>query len=380
MRPKYAWNRAATSGDPFPGVEQAMIEGLHAPPSARGSFGKATADRIQGIRGRAARLFGFSHPDRVIFVPGCTWGLNLAVHGAVRPGHVVLTTALEHNALSRPLEAARRAGAQVEVLPIDASGRMRLETLEARLRLGGVDWLAFAIASNVLGTVEPFAEACVLARAHGARILLDLAQGGGSLPLRLDDLGVSYAAVSGHKGLHGPRGIGLLFVGPQEQPETWVQGGTGTEGMLIEMPRELPQRLEPGTANYPGIFGLGAALEWLERHPPELAAIRARLARFDAWCRARADLEVLPPSPPPWTERLPVLALRPRAVPPEVLVQALAQGGLDVRAGTMCTSRVLPSFGLSGGVVRFSPAPETEDAEFEAVRALLEQCLDELVP
>lgn len=372
------WNRAATSADPFPGVAEALLEGLHAPPSSRGLQGQATAERIFAIRARAARLFDFSHPSRVIFTPSCTHGLNVAVQGGIRPGQTVLTTAVEHNSLTRPLEAARRRGVQVEVLPVDRSGRWRLADLEARLHAGGVDWLACAAASNVLGIVQPFAAACALARQAGVKVILDLAQGGGLLPISLDRLGVSYAAISGHKSLHGPRGIGLLFVGPEENPDPLVSGGTGSEGALLDMPRELPQRLESGTSNYPGIFGLGAALAHLERHPADLAPVRARLAELDAWCRAQAGLEVLPAEPPPWSERLPVLALRPRAVPAEVFVQFLGDAGLDARAGTMCTSRLLPGLGVTGGVVRLSPAPAAPAEEFTQVREILSNALREL--
>jgi selenocysteine lyase/cysteine desulfurase len=372
------WNRAATSADPFPGVAEALLEGLLAPPSSRGVQGQATAERIFAIRARAARLFDFSHPSRVIFVPSCTWGLNVAVHGSIQPGQTVLTTAVEHNSVARPLEAARRRGVKVEVLPVDASGRWRIADLQARLSQGGVDWLALAVASNVLGIVQHYPEACALAQTAGVKVILDLAQGGGVLPISLDRLAVSYAAISGHKSLHGPRGIGLLFVGPEEQPEPLAYGGTGSEGALIEMPRELPQRLEAGTSNYPGIFGLGAALEHLEQHPVNLQLVRARLAELETWCRAQPGLEVLPPEPPPWSERLPVLAIRPRAVPAEVFVQFLGDAGLDARAGTMCTSRLLPGLGLSGGVVRLSPAPAAPEQEFQLVREILGNALLEL--
>lgn len=372
------WNRAATSADPFPGVREAMLEGLIAPPASRGQLGRDTAERLFATRASAARIFDFSHPSRVIFVPSCTWGLNLAIHGAIRPGQTVLTTAVDHNALARPLEVARRQGVGVEVLPLDRSGRWRTDDLRARLERGGVDWLAFAVASNVLGIVQPFEEACALARAAKVKVILDMAQGGGVLPISLDALGVSYAAVAGHKSLHGPRGTGLLFVGPNEQPDPLVQGGTGSEGALTEMPEELPQRLEAGTSNYSGIFGLGAALAWLEKHPVNLEPVRSRLGKLDDWCRAQPEFEVFPQQPPPWCERLPVLAFRPRAVPAEVFVQFLADAGLDVRAGTMCTSRLLPGLGIEGGVVRLSPAPEAPEQEFQSVQEILQNALREL--
>jgi cysteine desulfurase/selenocysteine lyase len=377
MSARVAWNQAATCSVPAPGVAEAMFEGLHAPSPTRGQQGGVTAARIFDVRARAARLFGTSTPERTIFTPGCTWGLNLAILGAVRAGQTVLTSALEHNALARPLEACRRRGARVEVLGFDDRGQLRLEEWEARLR-AGADWIALSIASNLLGTLQPWEALCGFARQHGARVILDLAQGGGMIPIRLEEHGCAYAAVSGHKGLHGPRGVGLLFVAPQEDPEPWILGGTGTEGALLEMPTAWPQRLEPGTPNLPGIFGLGAALEWIAAHPPQLAPVRARLAAFEDWCRQRSDLRVLPPEPLAWEQRLPVLALRPLRVPPELLASALGARGIDVRSGTLCTSRVLPALGLDGGVLRLSPPLDADDAEFAFVQSVLAETLDAL--
>lgn len=359
------WNQAATSSEPAPGVAEAMLEGLGTPPPGR----------VAAIRAAAGRLFGFAHPERVVFTPGATWGMNLAVHGAIRPGERVLSSALEHNALARPLETARAHGVRVEALGFDASGRLRVEEWEQRLG-EGADWIALSIASNVLGTIQPWPEICALARRHGARVILDLAQGGGTLPVDLAACGAAYASVSGHKGLHGPRGIGLLFVAAGEEPEPWIQGGTGTEGALLQMPSALPQRLEPGTPNLPGILGLGAAVEWCAAHAPDLAPIRARLAALDAWCREREDLRVLPPAAPPWEQRLPVLSLLPLRVPAQVLVEALASAGLEARAGLMCTSRLLPAFDAEAGVVRLSPPLAADDEEFARARTLLGDTLD----
>lgn len=372
-----AWNQAASCSPPAPGVAEAMVAGLLAPSPARGQQGGESAQRLLAIRARAARLFGFGAPERVVFTPGCTWGLNLAVLGGVKPGETVLTSALEHNALARPLEAARRRGVQVEVLDFDAHGSLRPEEWDARLARGA-EWIAISIASNLLGTIQPWEEICALARRHGARVILDLAQGGGQVPVRLDEHGCAYAAVSGHKGLRGPRGVGLLFVAPGEDPEPWILGGTGTEGALLDMPATWPQRFEPGTPNLPGIFGLGAALEWLEAHPPDLAPVRARLAALESWCRARADLQVLPSEPPAWERRLPVLALRPLRVAPELLAAALGAQGVEVRSGAVCTSRVLPALDITGGILRLSPPLDAGDDDFALVRNLLAEALDAL--
>ena len=241
------WNRAATSAAPFPGVAPALVEGLHAPPAARGAGGQATAERIFAIRVRAAELFGFVHPERVVFTPGATYGLNLAIRCGIADGSHVLTTASEHNSMLRPLHHARHRGVNLEVLPFLGDGRLDLDLLATALRKGKAGWLAMCVASNTMGVIQPFEQACRMAREAGVEIILDLAQGGGQVPIALDALDVAYAAAAGHKGLHGPRGIGLLFVGAGQEPDPLVQGGTGTEGTMLEMPDAYPGRLEAGT-------------------------------------------------------------------------------------------------------------------------------------
>lgn len=369
------WNRAATSADPFPGVEEAMLEGLHALPASRGADGQSTAERIHRIRATAARMFGFSHPGRVVFTPGATFGLNQAVHGGIEDGAHVLTTAYEHNAVARPLHTAAARGVTHDVIPFDRAGRLDLDALRARLLEGRAQWLAMGMAANTYGVVQPFAEACALAREHGVKVILDMAQGGGQVPVSLDELGVAYAAVAGHKSLHAPRGIGMLFVGPEEEPQPLVQGGTGTEGTLLEMPEELPGRLEAGTKNFPGVYGLGAALDWLEAHPPDLAPMRKNMAELEAWCREHPTLRVIPEEPVPWEQRLAVLALRPVGVPPAAVVAYLAQTGVGIRAGSMCTARVLGAVDAEEGILRLSPPLEAGAEEYQRVREALDEAL-----
>lgn len=355
-----------------------MIEGLHALPASRGSNGETTAQRIFSIRATAARMFGFSHPDRVVFTAGATSGLNQAIHGGIEDGAHVLTSAYEHNSVTRPVQVAASRGVTHEVIPFDRAGRLDLNDLATMLREGRASWITIGMAANTYGVIQPFAEACALAREYGARVILDMAQGGGHVPISLDELGVSYAALAGHKSLHGPRGVGVLFVGPNEKPRPLIQGGTGTEGTMLEMPQELPGRLEAGTKNYPGVFGLGAALDWLEAHPADLSPVRAKLAELETWCREQPGLEVVPFERVPWEQRLAVLALKPIGVPPAVLVDYLAQVGVGIRSGSMCTTRVLPAFDAVEGILRMSPPLEAESGDFDRVREALAEALSAL--
>lgn len=369
------WNRAATSADPFPGVEEALVAGLHALPADRGTQGPSTKERLFAARVRAAELFGFSYPERVIFTSGATYGLNFAVSQGIEDGAHVLATAVEHNSMLRPLHHARHRGVTMEVIPFCPNGRLDLQKLGDALATGKPDWLTLCVASNTMGIVQPYVEACAMAQKAGVSVILDMSQGGGQVPIDLDSLGVAYAAIAGHKGLHAPRGIGLMFVGKDQNPKPLIHGGTGTESTLLEMPTELPGSLEAGTSNYPGMFALGAALDWLSMHPQDLSPIRAKLAQLEAWCREQPGLEVLPKEPCDWSQRLSVLALMPTDFPPEMMAQFMAQLGVTVRAGSMCTSQVLPMVGAEDGVLRLSPPIDASEEDFARVQDALEQGL-----
>ncbi len=351
-----------------------MIEGLHAVDGTR-SAQPSNDDRVFAVRQQAAQMFAFPWPDRVILTSGATYALNQAV-AAIEADARVLTTDLEHNSLLRCLHhAAPRRGFQLDLLPFDNAGFLDLGALETALQAQAVDWLALGTASNLLGTLQPYAEACALAHRHGARVILDASQGAGQVPIDLGAVGASYAAMPAHKGLHGPRGIGLLFVGPDEDPTPLVQGGTGTQGEQMQMPTQLPTGLEAGTSNFPGIFGLGAALAWRARHPEDLSLVRAGLADLELHLRGLPDLDVYPTAPAPWERRLGILAFRSRSVPASTLATLLSAQGLLVRSGLMCAARVAPQLGSPEGVVRLSPPAATTSAEFARGRALLNSAL-----
>ncbi len=374
---RLAWNQAATAVPPAPGVAEALVEGLLAPSPGRGGGGEATAERLLALRRRAGEVFGFPWPERVVFTPGATWGLNLVLHGALRPGDRVLSTALEHNAVLRPLEALRRRGVEVEELPFDASGRLDLAALDRALERPA-QWMTLTLASNVLGTLQPVGEAVRRARAAGVSVLLDLSQGGGQVPVELRALDVQAAAVAGHKGLRGPRGVGLLFVAPGCEPEPVIQGGTGLAGERRDMGEVWPQRLEPGTPNLPGLFGLAAALEHLRREPPDLGPLRRRLAGLEAFLREQPGVRVLPEAPPPWDQRLGILAFHVEGLPSQVLAAFLGSRGLHCRAGAHCAAGLAGALGLPGGLLRLSPPLDASDEDFERARALLAEGLEAL--
>ena len=197
----------------------------------------------------------------VTFHAGATAALNQAIAGLVPRPRVIGLGPLLHNAASRP---ARALGVPCWTLPHDPQGRVDLSRLEQSWR-PQTDLVILTHGSNVTGTLQPVAAVAEVARAHGARLLLDAAQTAGVLDL---DLGTHLIAFSAHKHLGGIPGTGVLAIDPGVELEPRVLGGVGFDALDEAMPEQLPARLEAGTPNLPGIAALGAAVAAREAWDP----------------------------------------------------------------------------------------------------------------
>lgn len=217
------------------------------------------AKTVFKCRERAAELFG-CQPEQVVFTGSCTHGLNIAIETLIKPGDRVAITGFEHNAVTRPLYA-RGVRTVIAGRKLFDQNHM-LEQWEGALK-SGVSAAVFTHCSNVFGYILPVQEMAALCRQYRVPFIVDAAQSAGILPVKLDELGASFIAMPGHKGLLGPQGTGLLLCG--DVPKPLLQGGTGNLSRLQTMPEELPERAEPGTVNVPGIAGLGAGLQYLQK-------------------------------------------------------------------------------------------------------------------
>ena len=227
----------------------------------RGGYPAAAeaARQVFHCREQAAKLFD-CREEQVVFTSNCTHGLNIAIHSLVRPGGKVLVSGFEHNAVTRPLYG-------LEAKTIVAGRKLfdwenTLSEFEDGLKKG-VDAAVFTHVSNVFGYILPVEEMAALCRQYRVPFIVDAAQSAGSLHVSLAQLGADFIAMPGHKGLLGPQGTGLLLCG--DMPKPFLRGGTGSESRNPDMPEILPDRLEAGTLNVPGIAGLGAGIAWLRR-------------------------------------------------------------------------------------------------------------------
>jgi cysteine desulfurase len=217
-------------------------------PSSSHSYGVRGRQAVERARRQVAELIG-CHSGEIVFTSGGTESNNLAIRGAVMTrrsrGRHILTTRIEHPAVTAVCERLRREGFEVEYLPVDQYGRVSPSEAERRLRSDTV-LISVMHANNEVGTIQPLAEIAELARARGILFHTDAAQSPGKIPVNVSALGVDLMSLAGHK-LYAPKGVGVLYVREGVSLERLMEGAGQERG------------LRPGTENVLEIVGLGEA-------------------------------------------------------------------------------------------------------------------------
>ena len=312
-------------------VRRAMYRAAAAMSSpGRGSYPATRLAEETDFRCRslAAALFDVEDPACVVFTSSATHGLNIAIKTLVKPGCRVVISGYEHNAVTRPLHGIPN----VELTVIDAP-LFRPESMLAEFEQAldaGADAVICTHVSNVFGYRLPVEGIAALCRRRGVPFVLDASQSAGMLPVSMRELGAAFIAMPGHKGLYGPQGTGLLLCG--ERPaRPLLLGGTGSASRDRQMPPTLPDRLEAGTHNMPGIAGLLEGLRFVRRRTPEAIACRERQLAAEAVRRLKAlpGVEVFTPANGPHPTG--VVSFRAAGRDCEELAEALGRRGIAVR-------------------------------------------------
>lgn len=238
-------------------------------------------------RERLCELFHFSQCENVIFTGNITASLNVILKGFLKPGDHVLVSSMEHNAVMRPIRQLEQTGVSFDRIPCTEEGELIFSRMEELLR-PETRAVVMLHASNVCGTVMPVAQVGEFCREHGLKFILDTAQTAGILPLNMEQMKIDVLAFTGHKGLLGPQGIGGFLCTDEmaHAMEPLLSGGTGSISHTEEIPGFMPDRFEPGTLNLPGIAGLHAALDYLQKtgisniYEKEMALTEAFLGRL----------------------------------------------------------------------------------------------------
>ena len=346
---------AATTFQKPPSVTAAMQDALLTMSSpGRGGYPAAmkAAETAFQCRSELAELFGVGNPERVVFTSSATHGLNIAIKSLVPPGGKAVVSGYEHNAVTRPLTAL---GAEVSAAEAPLFRQSEVAAAFDRLIVPGTDAVICNHISNVFGFIQPVEAIATMCRERGVPFIIDASQSAGVLPLNLDRLEAAFIAMPGHKGLYGPQGTGVLLCGENIPVRTLLEGGTGSLSMQQEMPDFLPDRLEAGTHNMPGIAGLLAGVRFVkQRGMANILDHERRLTLLAAeGIRMLPGAKVL--AMPGLREQAGVLSFVPLKKDVEEVGNRLAEQGIAVRTGLHCASFAHKSAGtLDTGTVRVS--------------------------
>ena len=380
-------DQASTSFPKAPGVAQAMMDYLtmNGVNVNRGCYSSAYSaeEVIYETRQLLAELFHFSKCKNVIFTPNVTTSLNFILKGFLKPGDHILVSAMEHNAVMRPVVQLASLGISFVRIPCRTDGSMILEKVEELIR-PETKAIVTLHASNVCGTRMPLDALGEICQRHQLYFVVDSAQTAGILPINMDKMHIDALAFTGHKGLRGPQGTGGFLVSQElaEQMEPLISGGTGSVSHTEEIPDFMPDRFESGTPNLPGIYGLHEALLYLKTHSlqaineKELSLTGYFLEQLQALDDTGRHIRII--GKKDLTDRNAVVSIQtPEIDMSQVAWQLDNEYGVMTRVGLHCAPNAHKTLGTyPAGTIRFSFGPENTKNELDFAIQGLKKILD----
>lgn len=235
-------------------------------PSAVYGFAGEAKDVVEKARRRAAALIG-AEPREIYFTAGGSesdnWALKAVAESMRKKGRHIITTKIEHHAILHTAEWLEKQGCEVTYLDVNEKGTVNPEDVRAAIRPDTI-LISVMTANNEIGTIEPIAEIGQIAHEHGILFHTDAVQAFGHIPIDVNAMHIDLLSASGHK-LHGPKGIGLMYIRRKTEIGSFIHGGSQERGRRA------------GTLNVPGIVGLGKACEIAQSHMEEWAASETAL-------------------------------------------------------------------------------------------------------
>ena len=334
---------------------------------------------IYDTRAALARLFGAEGPERIAFTANSTQALNMAIKGLLSPGDHVITTALEHNSVLRPLYELEDRGMELTILGADALGNICYEDFAKAVR-SNTKAIVTTHGSNLTGNLLDLARIGSIAWAHGLTYIVDASQTAGVFDIDVRRMNIDILCFTGHKGLLGPQGTGGLYVREGVELRPLLSGGSGVQTYLRSHPPQMPTALEAGTLNGHGIAGLGAAVKYLQEtgldtiRQKEQALMRSfyEAVRQIPGITVYGDFSSM--------DRCAIVSLNVRDYDSGEVSDALSESyGIATRPGAHCAPLMHRALGtVDQGAVRFSFSHFNTEEEIKiAVSALQELAQEE---
>jgi len=372
------FDQSSTSFPKAPGVIDAMRDVLEKGCFNIGRGGYAGSYGISGLvfeaREKIAALFGCQSGRQVVFTGGITQSLNMVLKGLLSPGDRAVTTQMEHNSVVRPLAQLQRQGVQVDVARCGNDGSLDLSDIEAKIT-EQTKLVVMSHASNVCGAILPIREVGAMCRRKGALFAVDIAQTAGALPVSMQNDFIDIIAFTAHKGLLAAPGVGGIVLSQEvaDKMVPLIAGGTGSHSHDADMPAELPDRLEAGTLNLPGILALSAALDYIAELGTDVIHKRQTelLERMSCGLKSIAGVRIV--GPENILDKCAVVAIDLTSHDNAVVANRLdAEYGIMARCGLHCAPEAHRALGtFPRGLLRCSLGHQNTDAEVDVFLSAL---------
>lgn len=323
----------------------------------RGSHDMAikSALKIMECRDLIGSLFNIKNPLNIAFTSNATEALNIAIKGVLKKGDHVISTAIEHNSVLRPLNTMSRQSVDVTIVQCDKGGFINPLDIKEEIK---VNTKAIIVnhASNVLGSIQDIRTIGEISKKYGLIFILDASQSAGSINIDVEKDNIDIIAFPGHKGLLGPQGTGGLYIKEGIDIKPLKEGGTGSSSNLMVQPKEMPDIIESGTSNTPGIAGLCAGVSFIKKigikniYNEEIKLTKQLLEEL----RKLPFIKLY--GSKSMDNRVAVVSFNIEGIDSSVVGEKLNEAEIAVRTGYHCAALIHKSIGTEYmGTVRISP-------------------------
>lgn len=335
--------------------------------AGRGFYDMAvkTTEQIYNTRKKVADFFGCRNSENVVFTYNCTMSLNMAIKGVAKNGGHFIISDLEHNSVLRTVEKLKCDGiCDYSIAKISYDAEETVNNFSKCIRKNTIAIICTG-ASNVFGIITQYKLIAEFAHKNNILFILDAAQIGGVIPINMQKDNIDILCCAGHKGLYGPAGTGVLVINHDNDMETIIEGGTGSNSINKSQPDILPDRFESGTPNVQGIIALGHGIDFVNKYSVDnifkhenklIQYLYNELTKINCVIVYRNELY----------NYAPILSFNIDGLHSEETALKLSEFNIAVRAGLHCAPLAHQKMStIDTGTVRISPSVFTQKKDID---------------
>lgn len=337
------------------------------------TLSQSTAISVYEVREKLKDMFSAPAVENVVFTLNCTHAINYVLKGLIKSGDRIVTSSFEHNAVMRPLEKLKKQGVHVDIAEAYPDDKEATVRSFSRLINTNTKLVICTAASNVIGLKMPIKEIGMMCKQFGISFCVDAAQLAGVCDINMKECNIDYLCIAAHKGLYAPMGTGILIT-KDNRLDTIIEGGTGTASIMLNQPNDLPEMLESGTINVPGIIGLGAGIDFVKSkgfdkiYNHEMGLVK----RLYKQLKSTPGVKLYTPEPD--DNYAPVLSFNINGLNSVDSASKLNSLGFATRAGLHCAPFAHKRIGtIESGTVRICPSVFTSGQDIDKFAAAVRQ-------